>query len=93
MTRELIELPGGALIIDTPGLRSVALWEQGESFADIDALAAGCRFADCGHDSEPGCAVRGAVPPERLEAWRELVGAEAWANDRTAKRRALRGGA
>jgi ribosome biogenesis GTPase len=73
VTRELIPLAGGALLIDTPGIREVALWEGAEaSFADIERLAAECRFADCGHDSEPGCAVRDAVDPERIAAWRKL---------------------
>jgi ribosome biogenesis GTPase len=73
VTRELIRLPGGALLVDTPGLREVALWESPEgSFADITELASGCRFADCRHDTEPGCAVRDAVDADRLAAWREL---------------------
>lgn len=76
--RELILLPGGGLIIDTPGLREIQLWEVGESlataFSDIDALASGCRFRDCQHETEPGCAVRaavadGALPAERLDSY------------------------
>lgn len=62
--RELIRLPSGALVLDTPGMRELGLWraEEGLSatFADIEALAAGCRFRDCAHRSEPGCAVRAA---------------------------------
>jgi ribosome biogenesis GTPase len=81
VTRELIALPGGALVIDTPGLRRIAPWDAGEAFADVDALAGGCRFADCRHESEPGCAVRPAVSPERLAAWRRLGRAQAWAAD------------
>lgn len=73
VTRELVELPGGALMLDMPGLREVALWEDPEpAFDDIDQLAPGCRFSDCRHDSEPGCAVRPAVDPARLAAWRKL---------------------
>jgi ribosome biogenesis GTPase len=73
VTRELIELPGGALLLDTPGLREIGLWDgAGSSFDDIDRLAAGCRFNDCAHLEEPGCAVRGAVEPARLAAWRQL---------------------
>jgi ribosome biogenesis GTPase / thiamine phosphate phosphatase len=87
VTRELIPLPGGAFVIDTPGLRAVALWDPGEAFADIDALAAGCRFADCRHEAEPGCAVRDAVTPERLDAWRRFGRAEAWASDRAGTQR------
>jgi ribosome biogenesis GTPase len=78
VTRELIELPGGALLLDTPGLREVGLWGgAGASFDEIDRLAERCHFTDCGHLSEPGCAVRDAVEPERLSAWRELAGERA----------------
>jgi ribosome biogenesis GTPase / thiamine phosphate phosphatase len=85
VTRELIELPGGALIVDTPGLRSIGLWDgPGEAFADIDALAAGCGFADCRHDTEPGCAVHDAVDLERLAAWRKLEREQARLDDRKA---------
>jgi ribosome biogenesis GTPase / thiamine phosphate phosphatase len=74
--RELIVLPSGALLIDTPGLRLPRLWEpvatEGGGFADIERLAQGCRFADCRHDREPGCAVRGQVEPERLRHWAKL---------------------
>ena len=79
--RHLVPLPGGGAIIDTPGLRELGLWgaERGveAAFADIDDLAEGCRFADCRHESEPGCAVRAAVDagelePERLDSLRDL---------------------
>jgi ribosome biogenesis GTPase / thiamine phosphate phosphatase len=83
VTRELIPLPNGALLIDMPGLRKVALWTGGEeAFAEIEELASRCRFADCGHESEPGCAVREGVDPERLSAWRKLQREEAWVRDR-----------
>lgn len=63
--RELVRLPGGALLIDTPGLRELGLWADDEgldrTFDEIDRLAARCRFPDCGHEHEPGCAVRQAV--------------------------------
>lgn len=73
VTRELIALPDGALIVDTPGLREVGLWDGPDAtFADIARLAGGCRFADCRHAGEPGCAVRGAVDDARLAAWRKL---------------------
>jgi ribosome biogenesis GTPase len=81
--RELIELPGGALLIDTPGLRELQLWSDGSgleaAFEDVGALAASCRFTDCGHGNEPGCAVRGAVEgdrlaPERLASYLKLQG-------------------
>jgi ribosome biogenesis GTPase len=69
--RELVILPGGGLLIDTPGIREMQLWEEGEespeSFDDIDALALECRFTDCRHDTEPGCAVRTAIDEERLD--------------------------
>jgi ribosome biogenesis GTPase len=89
VTRELIPLPWGALIVDTPGLRSIGLWDgSGEAFADVDELAAGCRFADCRHDTEPGCAVREAVDPARLAGWRKLVREQARLDDRKAAARA-----
>jgi ribosome biogenesis GTPase / thiamine phosphate phosphatase len=85
VTRELIALPGGALLIDTPGIREIGLWDgAGETYADIDELAAGCRFADCAHETEPGCAVREAVEPERIEAWRKLEREQKWVEDRRA---------
>ena len=69
--RKLLILPGGALLIDTPGLRELQLWDAAEgvwqAFADIDALAAECRFRDCTHESEPGCAVRVALNAGTLE--------------------------
>ena len=72
--RELIELPSGALLIDTPGLRELQLWSDGSglevAFEDVSALAACCRFRDCSHDNEPGCAVRLAVVDGRLSAAR-----------------------
>jgi ribosome biogenesis GTPase / thiamine phosphate phosphatase len=79
--RQLFRLPGGALLVDTPGLREVQLWEAGdgiqEAFADVDELAAGCRFNDCAHQREPGCAVQAAIdegrlPRERLQSYRVL---------------------
>lgn len=72
--RELFVLPGGALLMDTPGLREMQLWdaEQGvaQTFADIDALATRCRFVDCRHEGEPGCAVLAAVSAGELDAAR-----------------------
>ena len=61
--RQLIVLPGGAVVIDTPGMRELQLdsGDLGQTFADIEALASECRFADCNHEREPGCAVRLAV--------------------------------
>jgi ribosome biogenesis GTPase / thiamine phosphate phosphatase len=77
--RELVQLPGGALVIDTPGLRELQFWDGDVSaaFDDIEALAAECRFRDCAHASEPGCAVLGAVDNgtlalDRLRSWRKF---------------------
>jgi len=70
--RELVPLASGAVVIDTPGLRLPQLWEQAggleTAFADVAALARRCRFADCRHAGEPGCAVTAAVADGRLEA-------------------------
>ena len=80
-SRHLVRLPGGALLVDTPGLREVQLWEADEgiqdAFADVDELAAACRFNDCAHEREPGCAVQAAIdegtlPLERLDSYRAL---------------------
>jgi ribosome biogenesis GTPase / thiamine phosphate phosphatase len=88
VTRALIPLPGGALLLDTPGLRKVGLWDgSGSAFADIDTLARECHFRDCHHETEPGCAVRDAVEPERLGAWRKLTREQAWLDDRKAAAR------
>jgi ribosome biogenesis GTPase len=79
--RELVRLPGGALLIDTPGMRELGLWADDEgldrTFDEIDGLAAQCRFPDCGHEHEPGCAVRaaveaGAVDPGRWQSYLKL---------------------
>jgi ribosome biogenesis GTPase / thiamine phosphate phosphatase len=92
VVRELLALPGGALLIDTPGIREVGLWDSADgAFADIEAAAVNCRFADCAHDAEPGCAVRNAVDQERIAAWRKLAREEAWIQDRKAATRAQRG--
>ena len=72
--RELVILPSGGLLLDTPGLREIQLWASDEAlssaFSDLEALAPGCRFRDCAHDSEPGCAVRAAVEANELSAER-----------------------
>ena len=81
-TRNLLALPGGGVLIDTPGLRGVGLWDAetgvGQVFAEIEELAADCRFHDCAHVAEPGCAVLGAVesgelPERRLDSYRKLL--------------------
>ncbi|MGN0997530.1 MAG: ribosome small subunit-dependent GTPase A [Candidatus Ventricola sp.] len=88
--RELFMLPGGAMVIDTPGMRELGLWDAddglGRAFADIEALAAQCRFASCTHGSEPGCAVRraitdGELDEERLLAFGKLRREAAYAAD------------
>jgi ribosome biogenesis GTPase len=72
--RELVAIPGGGLLIDTPGMRELQLWADdqalGASFPDIEGLAGDCRFRDCRHESEPGCAVRQAVESGSLTAGR-----------------------
>jgi ribosome biogenesis GTPase len=81
-TRNLLALPGGGVLIDTPGLRGVGLWDAesgvGQVFSEIEELARRCRFHDCAHESEPGCAVRSAIdagelPARRLENYRKLL--------------------
>ena len=80
--RELILLPGGGIVIDTPGIRELQLWDASESgmsetFSDVEELAAECKFNDCTHTSEPDCAVLAAVADgtlsnERLQSWFKL---------------------
>ena len=74
--RELIEIPSGASLIDTPGLREIQLWVAADTitavFDDIAELAAQCRFGDCTHTGEPGCAVRDEVDAGRLESFHKL---------------------
>jgi ribosome biogenesis GTPase len=79
--RELYPIEGGALLIDTPGIRELRLWAVDEgldrAFPDIDELAAGCRFNDCRHEAEPGCAVlaaleAGHLPSDRVDSYRKL---------------------
>ncbi len=79
--RELVRLPSGVLLLDTPGLRELALWEAEEAvsdlFDDVEVIAARCRFTNCGHGNEPGCAVRsaldsGSLDPGRLASWGKL---------------------
>jgi ribosome biogenesis GTPase len=102
--RHLVPLPGGGVLIDTPGMRELGLWEAGRgvarAFRDIEELAEGCRFRDCSHESEPGCAVRaaaasGELDPGRLESLRQLrreLAAQELRGDERARRRAGRRG-
>ena len=80
--RQLVALPAGGLIIDTPGMRELQLWETEEgidqTFEDIADIATGCRFRDCAHESEPGCAVlraieAGELAQNRLHSYRKLL--------------------
>jgi ribosome biogenesis GTPase len=80
-TRDLILLSSGALVLDTPGMRELQLWdaEEGfrETFDDVESLAAGCRFSDCSHNSEPGCAIRealeqGLIDQARIESFEKI---------------------
>jgi ribosome biogenesis GTPase len=79
--RELVPLPGGGLVLDTPGMRELQLWETAdgmqEAFDDVEELVAACRFGDCAHGVEPGCAVRaaladGSLAAERYDSWVKL---------------------
>jgi ribosome biogenesis GTPase len=85
--RELVPLASGALVIDTPGLRLPRVWEQAAGvrtvFADVEALAAQCRFRDCSHRGEPGCAVAAAIADGRLREDR-LAGMEQLAREEAA---------
>lgn len=85
--RELFQIPGGALLMDTPGLRELRVWVLGDglsgAFPEIEALAGSCRFRDCQHDTEPGCAVvaavqDGSVDAERIASYRKLKAESAY---------------
>ena len=86
--RQLIVLPSGAMVIDTPGMRSLGMWEAddglSETFADIEALIGACRFSDCKHETEPGCAVlvaieNGELSESRFDSYRALQRESAYA--------------
>jgi ribosome biogenesis GTPase len=96
--RELVPLPGGGVLIDTPGLRAISLYDAADGleqvFAEIEELARNCRFGDCAHGTEPGCAVQAAIlagelAERRLDSYRKLQRENAWAAARTDAR--LRG--
>jgi ribosome biogenesis GTPase len=79
--RQLVPLPDGGMMLDTPGMRELQLWDADSgmeaAFQDLESLAGQCRFADCSHGREPGCAVRsaladGTLDVERFESWRKL---------------------
>jgi ribosome biogenesis GTPase len=97
--RQLVVLPWGGLVVDNPGIRELHLWvaEDGleEAFPDVLELAAHCRFSDCGHETEPGCAVRaaladGTLDEERWASYRELERELAELAERLARRRRSR---
>ena len=72
--RELVRLSSGTLVIDTPGMRELGLWDAdaglSDTFSDIENLIGQCRFSDCRHDTEPGCAVKAALADGTLDAVR-----------------------
>ena len=92
VTRELVPLPGGLVLVDTPGLRTLGVAELGDglerTFADLDEIAVDCRFSDCSHTNEPGCAVLSAIDAglfeqRRLDSYRRLEREQAWFASRT----------
>ena len=98
--RQLVPIPGGGLLIDNPGMREVHLWLADEgleaAFADIAELAAGCRFTDCSHETEPGCAVRaaladGTLSSDRWDRYRALERELAELSERLATRERSQG--
>jgi ribosome biogenesis GTPase len=77
--RELILLPGGGIVLDTPGIRELQLWDADleQTFGDIEEISRRCRFSDCAHDREPGCAIRdaladGSLPHDRWQSYLKL---------------------
>lgn len=75
-SRQLLVVPGGGVLLDTPGMRELQLWDAsegiGRAFADVQELAQRCKFRDCSHKNEPGCAVREAMDEERLANYHKL---------------------
>lgn len=89
--RQLIMLQSGTMIIDTPGMRELSMWDvssgMGEAFADVEQYLGKCRFSDCRHNTEPGCAIRSAIESgelssERWESWRKLNREAQFADDK-----------
>lgn len=94
--RELILLKSGVMIIDTPGMRELGMWDVteglGDAFSDIEELAQRCRFRDCRHESEPGCAVReaiesGALSESRFESYKKIKTEARYSEDSAGYRR------
>jgi ribosome biogenesis GTPase len=90
-SRQLFVLPNGGIVIDTPGMRELQLWDAADglehAFGDIEAFAGGCRFRDCSHTGEPGCAVAAAVDdgtldPGRLDSYHQLLREDAFLRSR-----------
>ncbi|MEA5143627.1 MAG: ribosome small subunit-dependent GTPase A [Oscillibacter sp.] len=88
--RELLILPNGAMVIDTPGMREIGMWDSAEglekAFSDVEQLAASCRFKNCTHTNEPGCAVNaaladGTLSQERWQSYQKLRTENAYAED------------
>jgi len=80
--RQLVPLPGGGMLLDTPGIRELGLWDDGAglaaAFSDVEMTAARCRFTDCTHERQPGCAIesaieRGELAPDRVAGWHKLI--------------------
>jgi len=91
--RQLFTLPSGAMVIDTPGMRSLGMWEAddglSETYADVESLLGTCRFSDCRHETEPGCAILAAIesgelPASRFQAYMSLQRESAYAESRAA---------
>ncbi len=89
-SREMFLIPGGGIVIDTPGMRELGLWDAStgieKTFSDIEALASKCRFSDCSHSGEPGCAVlaaieKGELSKERLFSFKKLQSENAYAEN------------
>ena len=96
--RHLLPLPSGALLIDTPGMRELQLWSTTEgvdnTFSDVEDLASHCKFRDCHHQTEPGCAVQAAISagdldPRRLQSYQKLQKEQQWLEQRQDQRASL----
>lgn len=89
--RSMHKMLAGGWLIDTPGMRALRLADAREGleavFSDIEVLAQQCRFNDCAHESEPGCAVRGVIDPDRVGRWQKLVNEDTYGNETIAESR------
>ncbi len=100
VSREMVALPGGGYVVDMPGVRGLGLWDAdsgiGAAFSDIEELSGRCRFRDCKHENEPGCAVRaalesGELSPERFASYQALKQETATVRERREQARRMRG--